>query len=55
MNDLYYNFPENGCTHTSFSKSICEWEKDGKKKSNYIMECDKCHALAETNVKIGVA
>lgn len=49
MNErLYYNFPDNGCKHEKYSKSKCEWEMNGKQKYNYIMECDKCHMLAET-------
>lgn len=51
-NDMYYEFPDNGCNHEKYSESKCEWEVHGKKKYNTIRECAECSGLAETNVKI---
>jgi hypothetical protein len=51
-NDMYYNFPDNGCSHDKYEESKCEWESDGNEKYNTIRECCACHGLAETNVKI---
>lgn len=51
-NDLYYDFPKNGCRHLIYNKSKCEWESHGKKKLNFIMECEDCHELAESNVHL---